>query len=93
MASTRRPATIRNLIWAKNPPDIMPPTAVLVRAAEALEQLKRRRRRRRSTGGSRRMRTTTAGEPPPDDGSSASGTTEQVLDGSMVRSKSTWFAR
>ena len=31
----------RNLIWAKNPPDIMPPTAVLVRAAEALDQLKR----------------------------------------------------
>jgi predicted AAA+ superfamily ATPase len=31
----------RNLIWAKDPPDIMPPTAVLVRAAEALDQLKR----------------------------------------------------
>jgi hypothetical protein len=31
----------RNLIWAKTPPDIMPPTAVLVRAAEALDQLKR----------------------------------------------------
>jgi predicted AAA+ superfamily ATPase len=31
----------RNLIWAKNPPDIMPPTAMLVRAAEALDQLKR----------------------------------------------------
>ena len=30
----------RNLIWAKSPPDIMPPTAVLVRAAEAVEQLK-----------------------------------------------------
>lgn len=30
----------RNLIWAKTPPDIMPPTAVLVRAAEALDQLK-----------------------------------------------------
>jgi hypothetical protein len=29
----------RNLIWAKNPPDIMPPTAMLVRAAEALDQL------------------------------------------------------
>jgi hypothetical protein len=31
----------RNLTWARNPPDIMPPTAVLVRAAEALEQLTR----------------------------------------------------
>jgi hypothetical protein len=31
----------RNLIWAKDPPDIMPPTAVLVRAAEVLDQLKR----------------------------------------------------
>jgi hypothetical protein len=31
----------RNLVWAKGPPDIMPPTAVLVRAAEALDQLKR----------------------------------------------------
>jgi hypothetical protein len=31
----------RNLIWAKNPPDIMPATAVLVRAAEALDQLER----------------------------------------------------
>jgi hypothetical protein len=31
----------RNLMWAKNPPDIMPPTAILVRAAEALDQLKR----------------------------------------------------
>jgi hypothetical protein len=31
----------RNLIWAKDPPDIMPPTAVLVRAAEALDQLNR----------------------------------------------------
>jgi hypothetical protein len=31
----------RNLVWAKNPPDIMPSTAVLVRAAEALDQLKR----------------------------------------------------
>ncbi len=30
----------RNLIWAKSPPDIMASTAVLVRAAEALEQLK-----------------------------------------------------
>lgn len=30
----------RNLIWAKSPPELMPPTAVLVRAAEALEQLK-----------------------------------------------------
>jgi Protein of unknown function (DUF499) len=30
----------RNLIWAKDPPDIMSPTAVLVRAAEALDQLK-----------------------------------------------------
>ena len=31
----------RNLIWAKSPPDIMPPTAVLVREAEALDQLNR----------------------------------------------------
>ena len=31
----------RNLIWAKTPPDIMPPTAALVRVAEALDQLKR----------------------------------------------------
>jgi hypothetical protein len=31
----------RNLIWARNPPDIMPPTAVVVRAAEALDQLTR----------------------------------------------------
>jgi hypothetical protein len=31
----------RNLVWAKTPPDIMPPTSVLVRAAEALDQLKR----------------------------------------------------
>jgi hypothetical protein len=31
----------RNLIWAKTPPDIMPATAVLVRAAEALDQLRR----------------------------------------------------
>lgn len=30
----------RNLIWAKNPPEIIPPSALLVRAAEALEQLK-----------------------------------------------------
>ncbi|HWP25930.1 MAG TPA: hypothetical protein VNL39_06270 [Xanthobacteraceae bacterium] len=30
----------RNLVWAKSPPEIMPPSAVLVRAAEALEQLK-----------------------------------------------------
>ena len=31
----------RNLIWAKNPPDIIPPTAVFVREAEALDQLNR----------------------------------------------------
>ena len=31
----------RNLIWAKDPPDITAPTAVLVRAAEALDQLNR----------------------------------------------------
>jgi hypothetical protein len=31
----------RNLVWAKAPPDTMPPTAVLMRAAEALDQLKR----------------------------------------------------
>jgi hypothetical protein len=31
----------RNLTWARNPPDMMPPTALLVRAAEALDQLKR----------------------------------------------------
>jgi hypothetical protein len=31
----------RNLIWAKAPPEIMPSSALLVRAAEALEQLKR----------------------------------------------------
>jgi hypothetical protein len=30
----------RNPIWAKTPPEIMAPSAVLVRAAEALEQLK-----------------------------------------------------
>jgi hypothetical protein len=30
----------RNLAWAKNPPDVISPTAVLVRAAEATEQLK-----------------------------------------------------
>ncbi|MEY9185779.1 hypothetical protein ABIG06_007334 [Bradyrhizobium sp. USDA 326] len=30
----------RNLIWAKTPPEIMAPSAVLVRAAEALEQIK-----------------------------------------------------
>ena len=31
----------RNLIWAKELPEILPPTAVIVRAAEALDQLKR----------------------------------------------------
>ncbi len=30
----------RNLVWAKSPPEIMPPSAVLVRAAEAIEHLK-----------------------------------------------------
>lgn len=30
----------RNPTWAKNPPEIMPPSALLVRSAEALEQLK-----------------------------------------------------
>jgi hypothetical protein len=30
----------RNLIWAKTPPEIMAPSAVLVRAAETLEQIK-----------------------------------------------------
>jgi hypothetical protein len=30
-----------NLTWAKDPPQIMPPTALLVRAAEALDQRKR----------------------------------------------------
>ncbi len=31
----------QNLIWAKNPPELMPSTAVLVRAVEALGQLER----------------------------------------------------
>jgi predicted AAA+ superfamily ATPase len=31
----------QSLIWAKTPPDVMPPSAMLVRAAEALDQLKR----------------------------------------------------
>ncbi|SEP49898.1 hypothetical protein SAMN02990966_07447 [Rhodospirillales bacterium URHD0017] len=30
----------RNLTWARNPPEIMPPSALLVRAAETVEQLK-----------------------------------------------------
>jgi hypothetical protein len=30
----------RNLTWAKSPPEIMPPSALLVRSAEALEQFK-----------------------------------------------------
>jgi hypothetical protein len=34
-------ARYRNLIWAKTPPEIMPPTALLVRAGEVLDQLKR----------------------------------------------------
>ena len=60
----------QNLMWAKNPPDIMLPTAVLVRAAEALEQL----RGDATSAGARAIPgggTITAGEPPPHDGGSA----------------------
>jgi hypothetical protein len=52
----------RNLIWAKNPPDIMPPTAVLVRAAETLEELKGEATGAGATAGPGGA-TPTAGEP------------------------------
>ena len=83
----------RNLIWAKNPPEIMPPTAVLVRAAEALEQLKGDATGAGATSGSGRRN--------PDDrraGDTAVKVARDrqnraILDGSMARSKSTWFVR
>jgi hypothetical protein len=36
----------RNLAWARNPPDPMPPRALIVRSAEARDQLKREAERR-----------------------------------------------
>jgi hypothetical protein len=60
----------RNLTWAKNPPDIMPPTAVLVRAAEALDQLKQDVTGTGAPAGPGGG-PSTAGEPPRPDGGGA----------------------
>lgn len=58
-----------NLIWAKSPPDIMPPTAVLVRAAEAIDQLKRDAAGSEATGLGGET-STTGGPAQPHDGGS-----------------------
>ena len=82
----------RNLIWAKNPPEIMPPTAVIVRAAEALDQLKRDAAGTGAPAGPGGV-TSSAGEPAtPEGGAGPTAEPERaILAGSTARSKSTWF--